>query len=197
MSHTSSCDYRSIICLFTTQWCNIAEDCEAPAPPFSFLDYSLNMVNIAWSARPVPAEEAAVISEDARPGAYVLHLTLTRNIQVRIKTLGERELSQGSYLYVGSAKRGMATRCARHGRLADQKAGKIRWHVDHLLVDPRCKLTSIEYFPGAEECRISRRIARRKGITAPIPRFGATDCRSGCRAHLYRVQQGGDREGEG
>ena len=122
-----------------------------------------------------------------RMGAYVLHLRLTGPILLRIRTLGAHELPDGSYLYVGSARRGIAQRCARHDRLARQKSGKIHWHVDHLLADPRCVLEGIDTLPGAMECNVSRRMARRKGISVPVPGFGSSDCRSGCRAHLYRI----------
>jgi Uri superfamily endonuclease len=26
-----------------------------------------------------------------------------------------------------------------------------------------------------------------KGVTAPVPGFGSSDCRAGCKAHLYRL----------
>ena len=120
-------------------------------------------------------------------GAYVLRLRVTGAIRLRIKTLGAHELSEGRYLYVGSARRGLAARCARHERLARDKFGKIHWHVDYLLTDPKCVLLGIDSFAADEECRVSRRIARRKGIVIPIRGFGASDCRSGCLAHLYRV----------
>jgi Uri superfamily endonuclease len=120
-------------------------------------------------------------------GAYVLHILLTGPVRVGIETLGAHELGAGRYLYVGSAKRGIAQRCARHLRLAREKSGKVHWHVDYLLVDSHCVLAGIDTFPSAEECLVSRRIALRKRVSVPIPGFGSSDCRSGCRAHLYRV----------
>jgi Uri superfamily endonuclease len=95
-------------------------------------------------------------------------------------------LVPGLYLYVGSARRGIEVRSARHERLATSKKGKRRWHIDSLLIHPDSVLTRIEAFPGVGECDLSRRIADLCGITVPIRRFGASDCRSGCPAHLYR-----------
>lgn len=114
--------------------------------------------------RSVPGKEVSVIPDEARAGAYVLHLTVNKRINMRIRTLGAHELAEGWYLYVGSARRGMASRCARHERLPREKAGKIRWHIDYLLVHPNWRLARIDSFPGAEECSLSRRIACRKGI---------------------------------
>ncbi len=122
------------------------------------------------------------------PGAYVLHLSLSGPVKMQIRTLGDHVLAPGRYLYVGSARRGTAARCARHERLARMKTGKIRWHIDHLLIHPDCRLVLIDSLPGAEECVISGRIARQKRVVAPIPGFGSTDCRSGCPAHLYRLE---------
>ena len=127
----------------------------------------------------------SMISNGSAPGAYVLHLALEASLRVRIRTLGEHVLSPGRYFYVGSARRGMAARCRRHERLSRMKQGKAHWHIDALLTARRCRLIRIETFPGADECAVSRQLARRENIVAPIPGFGATDCRSGCPAHLY------------
>ncbi len=118
-------------------------------------------------------------------GAYVLHLSLNRPVTVRVPALGEHTLAPGWYIYVGSARRGIAARSARHERLARTKRGKLRWHIDFILTHPNFVLERTEAFPGVEECELSRRIASQSGITVPIRRFGSTDCRSGCPAHLY------------
>jgi Uri superfamily endonuclease len=118
-------------------------------------------------------------------GAYILLLETSANVLVRIGSLGEVKIPKGQFLYVGSARKNLMQRIARHRRLAEQKAGKLHWHIDHLLLHPEIKLLAIISFPGGEECRISHQIFLQKGVTAPIPGFGATDCRSGCPAHLY------------
>jgi Uri superfamily endonuclease len=117
----------------------------------------------------------------------VLQVKLKNRTILKIGALGEHELEPGRYLYVGSARRGIEARVARHERLARTKTGRTHWHIDYLLTHPQCRLTRVEVLPGAEECAVSQRIARRGGATAPIPGFGASDCRSECPAHLYRI----------
>ena len=94
-------------------------------------------------------------------------------------------MPSGVYVYVGSARRGLAARVARHRRLAELKEGRIHWHIDYLLVRREVKLLSIESFPRKDECDLSGRLARRMGTTVPILGFGSSDCRAGCAAHLY------------
>ncbi len=119
-------------------------------------------------------------------GAYVLHLKLKAAVKLNIASRLKKELPSGFYLYVGSARSGIVTRVERHRKLARTKTGKIHWHIDYLLTHADCRLMRVEMLPEAEECQISKNISRRKDIMVPIPGFGSSDCRSGCRAHLYR-----------
>ncbi len=96
-------------------------------------------------------------------------------------------MPSGDYLYVGSARSGIEARVARHARLARTKLGKIHWHIDFVLVHSNCRFIRAQALPGAEECDVARSIARLKGAVAPVPGFGASDCRSGCPAHLFRI----------
>jgi Uri superfamily endonuclease len=121
----------------------------------------------------------------ADAGAYVLQLELRKPARITIGALGARQLERGTYFYVGSARRGIAARVARHERLANAKSGIAHWHIDYILLHPHCRLARVDFLPGAGECRVSRSIRRRNGVTIPVPGFGSTDCRSGCRAHLF------------
>jgi Uri superfamily endonuclease len=120
-------------------------------------------------------------------GAYVLHLSVKRSVQIRAGALKSIHLPAGQYLYVGSARRNMDARLARHRRLVEQRAGKLHWHIDYLLTHRHVHLTGHTLFAAENECAISRRIASSKGVSIPVPHFGSSDCRSGCRAHLYRL----------
>lgn len=122
-------------------------------------------------------------------GAYLLQLELRRPARMLVGALGKVNLPAGHYLYVGHARRGMAARVARHQRLAQEKVGKVHWHIDYLLMQPQIKRARIETFPGQGECALSREIAQREGIGVPVPRFGATDCTQGCAAHLYQMKR--------
>ncbi len=120
-------------------------------------------------------------------GAYVLHLRIGKSLRLKTGALGEVSLPAGRYLYVGSARRSISGRVSRHLRLAESKTGKSHWHIDYLLLHPAVELTRIEEKPCATECAVAEEIASRKGVSVPVPRFGSTDCRSGCKAHLFRM----------
>ena len=123
-----------------------------------------------------------------KQNAYVLHIDVLRSLTLRVGALKGVWLPAGHYVYVGSARRSIATRIARHVRLAVQKTGNLHWHIDYLLTHSLIQLAGATVLAGDSECRISLQIASRKGVTAPISHFGSTDCRSGCKAHLYRLQ---------
>ena len=120
-------------------------------------------------------------------GAYVLYLDVQQPLTLRVGALKRIFLPAGYYAYVGSACRGIAGRIARHRRLAEQKKGKRHWHIDYLLTNPGIRLAGDTALAGRDECDVSRQIAASRGVSAPVPDFGSSDCRSGCKAHLYRM----------
>jgi Uri superfamily endonuclease len=120
-------------------------------------------------------------------GAYLLRLLLKESVSLNPGALKRISLPAGEYIYVGSARRGITGRIARHQRLAEAKKGKLHWHIDYLLVHPQVRITGIQALAGKDECVVSKRLASVKGVSVPVPRFGSSDCRSGCKAHLYRV----------
>jgi len=122
-----------------------------------------------------------------KEGAYVLHLDVRQSLTLWVGALNCIFLPAGHYVYVGSARRGIDSRIARHKRLAGQKKGTHHWHIDYLLTHPQIQLTGETALSGRSECDVSRQIASRTGVSAPVPDFGSSDCRSGCKAHLYRL----------
>jgi len=120
-------------------------------------------------------------------GAYLLHLYVKRKVTLLAGALGSITLPSGVYVYVGSARKSIESRVARHRRLAETKKGKLHWHVDYLLTHPSIELIAFEEFAGYRECDIARIVAAMGSASAPIRRFGASDCRSCCIAHLFRV----------
>ena len=121
-------------------------------------------------------------------GAYVINLEVQHAVRLHAGALGHVLLPAGRYAYIGSARGGIAARIARHKRLAERKAGKLHWHVDHVLAHPEVAWIGGKALPEKSECAVSQRIASLKGVTVPVPRFGASDCRSGCAAHFYRLR---------
>jgi Uri superfamily endonuclease len=122
-----------------------------------------------------------------KTGAYILHIDVLRSIKQNVGMLRNAAFPAGRYLYVGSARKGIAQRVARHQRLAATKNGKIHWHIDHLLVHPDARLNRVQAIADGCECKISKQIAARKNASIPVLHFGATDCTEGCKSHLYRV----------
>jgi Uri superfamily endonuclease len=122
-----------------------------------------------------------------KQGAYVLYLDVKQPLTLCVGSLKSIFLPSGRYVYIGSARAGIAGRIRRHKRLAEEKAGKLHWHIDYLLVHPQIQLVGETVLVGGSECAISHRIASRKGTTTPVPRFGSTDCHHKCKAHFYRL----------
>lgn len=120
-------------------------------------------------------------------GAYLLHFRLRRPAIVSAGRLGRHRLEPGRYVYVGSARRNLVQRVARHRRLARSGEGGRHWHIDGVLLHRYCVLEKSEILPGADECVLSARFAGTPGVSVPVPGFGATDCSAGCRSHFYRL----------
>ena len=114
-------------------------------------------------------------------GVYLFAVELGGSRALTIGALGSVRFDKGWYLYVGSARRGLSSRLARHER-AD--AGKpMRWHIDYLRAHAR----SVRSFPIPTrrdlECRLAQDV--RRISTGIVPRFGSSDC--SCPSHLFRM----------
>ena len=123
-------------------------------------------------------------------GAYVLHLSLTHSHAIAIGRLGEQYLPAGYYFYVGSAHGagGLRSRVERHLR----SDGRPHWHIDylHAVVQVQNALYTVTDIPL--ECRWSQALQQLPQAFIPVQRFGASDCRSGCGAHLIAVPRRSD-----
>ena len=117
-------------------------------------------------------------------GLYVLLLRLKKSATIRVGALGERDFPAGWYAYTGSARRGLAARVARH--MASEKP--LRWHIDYLTTAECIRPLGAVLIPTTRsltECEVNRRVGFLTGGSAPVPRFGASDCRNRCPAHLW------------
>jgi Uri superfamily endonuclease len=96
--------------------------------------------------------------------------------------LGEAIFPAGTYVYTGSAMKGLEARLRRHC----VKGKKIHWHIDYLLTLPEARVRQIILHPAMQrqECRQNKRIATRPGAAIILKNFGASDCKSGCASHL-------------
>jgi Uri superfamily endonuclease len=121
-------------------------------------------------------------------GTYALILSLDSPSPVVVGRMGKFDLLNGYYFYIGSAHGagGLRARLGRHLR----GDGHPQWHIDYLRQHAmvrgwgfRVSITSDDATIPLE-CEWSQWLACAAGATIPIPKFGASDCRSGCRAHL-------------
>ena len=105
----------------------------------------------------------------------------------------------GDYIYLGSAQGpgGLRARLGRHLL----GSGKHHWHIDHLRAATQVRgfgyqirLVESGVAPHLPlECVWSQKLAALSGVNLPVPDFGASDCRSGCRAHLVHIPAGGQQ----
>jgi Uri superfamily endonuclease len=116
---------------------------------------------------------------------------IKRDLTLQAGALGNIVLPAGRYVYVGSARTSISGWTARHRRLAETKTGKLHWHIDYLLTHIGIDLVRADAYPGCRECDLAHRIESMRNASAPAPRFGSSDCRSGCSAHLFRVGKSG------
>jgi Uri superfamily endonuclease len=116
-------------------------------------------------------------------GVYQLYIRLNRPALLRVGKLGRLRFQAGTYAYTGRAARGLRSRVLRHANGGRRK----HWHIDYLLESPAAHIMRVVLASTdpADECRVNRAAATRRWIA--IPRFGASDCRSGCPAHLWLV----------
>jgi sugar fermentation stimulation protein A len=110
-------------------------------------------------------------------GCYIVVFRLDRPRRIRVGRLGMFEFAAGYYLYVGSAQRNLAARLERHAR----KRKPMRWHIDYL--SSKATMIGALLCPGSKEreCELAAELGGM--LDAPVPRFGASDCR--CPAHLF------------
>jgi len=160
--------------------------------------------------------EAVVFLGDATAasGAYLLRIEVMEETAVRFGRFRGGEVIQvpaGTYLYVGSAMRGLGGRLLRHasrtepqnphpirpilveklrvvniiGHIPQQK--RLHWHVDYLLERPQAALTQVIVIRS--RARLEERVAAwLMGLAetaAPIPGLGASDHQG--YTHLLRV----------
>ena len=124
------------------------------------------------------------------PGAYALHLHLEEQSQIRVGRLGERLFPPAEYIYLGSAlgPGGLHARLERH--LSNNSEKRNHWHIDYLR--KYCEVRCIYYLAWQAhknqaihlECAWSQILIMSPGGSVPVKHFGASDCRSGCPAHL-------------
>jgi Uri superfamily endonuclease len=115
------------------------------------------------------------------PGTYVLIVRVDQPLTLAVGRLGTVRLPGGYYAYVGSAHGpgGLRARLNRHLR-ADKP---LHWHIDYLTTAAPVIAIWLRASPERLECGWAQALIARG--TAPVPRFGSSDC--ACPAHLIAL----------
>lgn len=138
----------------------------------------------------------AIETIPAEPGSYLLWLHTPQTQELIVGRLGRFNFPPGDYFYLGSAQGpgGLRARLGRHLL----GSGKPHWHIDHLRAVTQVRgfgyqirLSQSGTTPHIPlECDWSQKLTILSEVSLPAPGFGASDCRSGCAAHLVRVSAG-------
>jgi Uri superfamily endonuclease len=142
-----------------------------------------------------------------KPGSYALEFSLYQPQRLTIGRLGEIFFPQGEYIYMGSAL-GPGGLRARLGRHLQKDNFSYHWHIDYIKSNTETRsLCYLMESAGAlqldssqvqeksalpqkpVECIWSQILSALPYANIPAPGFGASDCHSGCRAHLIHFQQ--------
>jgi Uri superfamily endonuclease len=119
-------------------------------------------------------------------GTYIIYGTLQEDIALSVGVLGMLSLPAGSYVYVGSALGSGGIRARVNHHLTPSP--KTHWHFDYL--QPHITIQAVLWQTGPHqlECEWVHRLIDLPGVIVPTAGFGASDCRSGCPAHLLSVR---------
>lgn len=124
---------------------------------------------------PVDLRPVRFVTEDC--GCYLLEIHVGQSIDIEVGSLGGIRFHEGYYLYVGSAKRGLKARIARHLR---KRRKTLRWHIDYLRAHTT-KPKAVFLYGTLDEHRLARELE--PIADGSVPRFGASD--SPESSHLF------------
>lgn len=110
-------------------------------------------------------------------GLYLLIINLEKDTPLDVPRGVSKTYRKGYYVYVGSARKNLTQRIARHRR----RNKKLRWHIDHLLKHGKLIEALPIRSPLIGECELAAIV---NGLTEGfVERFGSSDC--GCISHLF------------
>jgi Uri superfamily endonuclease len=153
---------------------------------------SFNLTNFLCATMPTMLAKI-IHTIPQQPGSYALWLHLSQSQNLAVGKLGDFTFPAGDYVYLGSARGpgGLRARLGRHlwgGRF--QRKRKIRWHIDYLRAAAQVRGFGSQIYrrgiacSAPTECAWSQKLAALPKSRIVAPRFGASDCQSGCAAHL-------------
>lgn len=113
-------------------------------------------------------------------GVYVAIFHLGRPGQITVGRLGRFSFPAGFYFYVGSARRCLDARLARHAR----RRKPLRWHIDYLSSRAEMLGAVVADAGSYAECELAQELAEL--YPRCVRGFGSSDCR--CGGHLFHSQ---------
>jgi len=118
-------------------------------------------------------------------GTYIIYGSLKQEIAISVGAMGTLSPPAGRYVYVGSAfgSGGIRARVKHHLTPSPTP----HWHFDY--IKPHITNQAVLWQTGTDrlECEWVRRLLDLLDATAAVAGFGASDCRSGCPAHLLSI----------
>lgn len=112
-------------------------------------------------------------------GIYCLQLKCSKKYTIEIGKLGTFQFEPGYYHYIGSAMNSLEKRTARYFSKIDNH----HWHIDHLL-KKAIPVTIVKIKTEKRlECKFNNVFQEYFNTTAPIKKFGSSDCN--CFSHLH------------
>lgn len=118
------------------------------------------------------------LDDAPKAGVYAVELTLPEPASLSPGALGQIQLQSGLYVYVGSARKGLPSRLARHAT-EDKNS---RWHIDHLTAITPARRALVWPWTEGRECLLASELT---ALGQVVTGFGAGDCQ--CRGHLFRL----------
>lgn len=142
-------------------------------------------VAVSWDAsfhmpdavKLLPTSKEAIDKEEGNHGDYLLVLYLDAERMIRIGEKGDVFFKKGYYVYVGSAKRNLDQRLARHQRLRK----KMHWHIDYIR--QQCQFIQAIPIRTSSDLEHTLAAAVKRIADWTIPGIGCTDC--DCESHVF------------
>lgn len=120
-------------------------------------------------------------------GVYILVIMIEAPTEVKIKSLGHLTFQPGTWLYVGSAMGSGSTSLENRLRRHFRKEKTIYWHIDYLLsANVKLPFAIWAESPKHMECDLAQTISSSETFDLGPQRFGSSDCRKGCSAHIFK-----------
>lgn len=133
--------------------------------------------SLQGAAKPLQIPWGIIETQAKDEGCYLMVYELSQDKRINIGSLGELNFKKGYYLYVGSAKKNLQKRMARHRK----KRKKLHWHLDYFSAHAAASSAFAIARQGDLECRLADSF--KSLANYEIPKFGSSDCK--CKSHFF------------